>query len=348
MVVDFPLLDAFVKLGSFIQGFCKHYAAPVSEADIAFKNTLCFTMEQDAWFTEEDILFALRQWAELLTSENLTQWLSRYTKFKDYTPKTVCVVMTENIPLVSFHDFLCVLLAGHTVVARLSSQNRVLLAFFSRYLREQEPSLAEKIHFVNGRLDHFDAVIATVSGNSSEYFERYFSKKPNIIRKNRNTVAVLTGTESETQLVALGEDVFRYYGLGFRNVSKIYVPGGYDFDAFFNALDLYSGSRYNHKYANSYDYNKAVYLMSSFKILDNGFLLLKEDEGFSSPIAVLFYEYYDSQVALCQQLKERKEFLQGVVSEGVFSNEIAFGETQRPQLHDYAGGVDTMEFLLRI
>ena len=224
----------------------------------------------------------------------------------------------------------------------------MLLPFLSQYLIQHEPKLTERIRFVEGALGNFDAVIVTNSNHTGHYFEHYFSKKPSILRKNRNAVAILTGNESSAQFSALGDDIFRYYGLGNRNVSKIYVPQGYDFDAFFNAMYNYRGVIHHHKYANNYDYNKAVYLMGDRQILDNGFLILKEDIGFSSPVATLFYEYYDSGITLRQQLESQKAHIAGVVSEGTAPGELAFGKTQKPQLHDYAGGGDTMDFLLRL
>ena len=168
------------------------------------------------------------------------------------------------------------------------------------------------------------------------------------IRKNRSSVAILTGNESNSELEALGEDIFRYYGLGCRNVSKIFVPQGYDFDAFYKAVFKFQDVIHQHKYANNYDYNKAVYLMSDFKILDNGFLVLKEDEGFSSPIAALFYSRYDSLETLRNQLSEQEEQIQCIVSGEAQSGEVIFGDTQKPRLDDYADGVDTLEFLFQL
>ncbi|HAI42245.1 MAG TPA: acyl-CoA reductase, partial [Maribacter sp.] len=178
------------------------------------------------------------------------------------------------------------------------------------------------------------------------YFEYYFGKKPNIIRKNRNSVAVLSGKESQEELTALGEDIFRYFGLGCRSVSKIYLPKEYNIDTFFKAMFPYNSIINHHKYANNYDYNKAVYLMSEFKLLDNGFLILKEEESFGSPIASLFYEYYEDVSTLKEKLKDNKENLQCIVSSGFVEDEISFGNTQKPMLNDYADGIDTIAFLL--
>lgn len=347
MTAHNPIVQAFVKLGSFIKDFCETHNSNIQASNTEFSEVLIRAEQQNGWFTQENILFCLDHWAKLLTEDNITIWLSKYPITENREPKTIGVVMAGNIPLVGFHDFLCVLLSGHKLLAKLSSNDTLLLPFLADYLIQQEPNLKDKVQFVEGKFEDFDAVIATGSNNTSRYFEYYFGKKPNIIRKNRNAVAVLTGKESKEELMALGEDIFRYYGLGCRNVSKIFVPKDYNFDGLFNALFIYKDIINQHKYANNYDYNKAVYLMSEFKILDNGFLVLKEDQGFASPIASLFYESYDSMEALKGHLVERKEDIQCLVSQGLFTTEVPFGETQKPQLHDYADGVDTMEFLLQ-
>ncbi|MBA4743884.1 MAG: acyl-CoA reductase [Muricauda sp.] len=341
-------IEAFVKLGKYLTDFCDKCYSKSAKVDAEFKEIISKAGHHNGWFTKDNILFSLKQWGDLLTEENLKDWLSNYTFNKTSDPKTVGIVMAGNIPLVGFHDFLCVLLSGNKVLAKLSSNDKVLLPYLSKYLIQQEPSLADRIGFVDGKLENFDAVIATGSNNTSRYFEYYFGNKPNIIRKNRNSVAVLTGNETEEELKSLGEDIFRYYGLGCRNVSKIYVPKEYDFDALFKALYDYNDIIHQHKYANNYDYNKAVYLMSQFKILDNGFLVLKEDEGLSSPISVVFYSYYDDETSLRKELEALEEQIQCVVSSKSRENEVKFGETQKPSLNDYADGIDTMEFLLQL
>ncbi|WP_318308344.1 acyl-CoA reductase [Flagellimonas crocea] len=348
MAPDRNTIEAFVKLGKYLTDFCDKWYSDDPKVDEKLKEAVTLAGHHNGWFTEDNILFSLRQWGELLTTENLNNWLSRYTFSKNSEPKTVGIVMAGNIPLVGFHDFLSVLLSGNKVLAKLSSNDKVLLPYLSKYLMAQESSLADKIEFVEGKLENFDAVIATGSNNTSRYFEYYFGNKPNIIRKNRNSVAVLSGNESEEELKVLGEDIFRYYGLGCRNVSKIYVPKDYNFDGLFNALFPYKDIINQHKYANNYDYNKAVYLMSEFKILDNGFLILKEDESLTSPISALFYSYYDNESSLREKLQEMEDQIQCVVSSKAKENEVNFGDTQKPSLNDYADGIDTMEFLLKL
>ncbi len=253
--------------------------------------------------------------------------------------------MAGNIPLVGFHDFISVIISGHNVVVKQSSNDKLLLPILADYLIALDSEYKDKITFTTGRLESFDAVIATGSNNTSRYFEYYFANKPSIIRKNRNSVAILTGKETEEQLKALGEDIFRYFGLGCRNVSKLYVPENYDFDSFYKAMYSWNELMNHAKYANNYDYNKAVYLMSEFKMLDNGFLVLKEDESFGSPIATIFWESYSDLDSLKTTLQNNKENLQCIVADGLLDTEVKFGETQHPQLWDYADNVDILSFL---
>jgi len=256
--------------------------------------------------------------------------------------------MAGNIPLVGFHDFLSVLISGHKVIVKQSSNDKQLLPYLAKYLEYVEPNFKGSITFTEEKLTHFDAVIATGSNNTARYFEYYFKDKPSIIRNNRNSIAVLKGNETPEDLKNLSEDIFRYYGLGCRNVSKIFVPKGYDFNAFFESVYHWHPIINKAKYANNYDYNKAVYLMSEFDMLENGFLMIKEDESFSSPIATLFYEFYDELEDLKSTLNSKKDQIQCVVSNGFMENEITFGNTQKPQLWDYADNADSIEFLLSI
>ena len=340
--------EAFVELGNYLTDFCEKCYTDSGDADANFLHVIDLAQQQNGWFTKENILFSLNEWGKSLTDENIRTWLANYDIQEVGTPKTVGIVMAGNIPLVGFHDFMCVLLSGHKVLAKLSSNDKVLLPFLAKYLIQKEPSLSTRIQFVEGKMEGFDAVIATGSNNTSRYFEYYFGKKPNIIRRNRNSVAIITGNENQEELETLGEDIFRYFGLGCRNVSKIFVPEEYDFEPFFNAIYLQKEIINHHKYANNYDYNKAVYLMSDLKILDNGFMVLKEDTSFSSPISVLFYEQYSSLEDLKKQLQEQEDQIQCVVSHRPTLNEVGFGDTQKPKLHDYADGVDTLEFLLKL
>ena len=256
--------------------------------------------------------------------------------------------MAGNIPLVGFHDFLSVLISGHSVLVKQSSNDKNLLPFLAKYLEYVETTFKGKITFTEEKLTDFDAVIATGSNNTARYFEHYFKGKPSIIRKNRNSVAVLTNNESDKELTNLSNDIFQYFGLGCRSVSKLFVPEGYDFNAFFNGLYNKKEIINNAKYANNYDYNKAVYLMSEFDLLENGFLMIKEDQSYASPIATIFYEYYTDTNKLKEKLKADSEKIQCVVSNNFIDSEIKFGQTQHPQLWDYADGVNTLDFLAKL
>jgi hypothetical protein len=224
----------------------------------------------------------------------------------------------------------------------------MLLPFLVNYLISINEDFKNRITFVEGKLENFDAVIATGSNNTARYFEYYFKDKPAIIRKNRNSIAVLDGSESKEQMIALGEDIFRYFGLGCRNVSKIFVPKNYNFDLFFNGMFPYQDVIKYEKYANNYDYNKAVFLMSNFNLLDNEFLIIKEDTSFASPISSVFYEFYEDLSDLKNRLKAESDQIQCIVSKNLIENSIDFGQTQHPNLWDYADNVDTLKFLQEI
>lgn len=347
------IINAFTELGSFLSQFNREsiqQKESVKHNDLFFdalKHQITIAEEHNGWFTKDNVLFALESWTTALTKQNLDKWLNNY-ELKDIQPKKVAVIMAGNIPMVGFHDFLSVLICGHNVLVKQSSNDKHLLPIIAKYLEYVEPSIKGKIEFTEEKLEGFDAVIATGSNNTARYFEYYFKDKPSIIRKNRNSVAVITGNETKEELKALSNDIFRYFGLGCRNVSKLFVPDGYDFNNLFEAIYDWHPVINIAKYANNYDYNKAVYLMSEFDMLENGFLMIKEDQSYSSPIATLFFEYYTNKEQLQNKLNTDKELIQCVVSNNFSKNNIAFGETQTPKLWDYADGVDTVEFLLKI
>ena len=345
--------SSFVELGNFLHQFSVDgnvKSASVLQNDLFFDNFVSLielSQSHNGWFTPEQVYFSIQAWAKALTDENLTQWLSNYD-FSKIETKKIGLVLAGNIPLVGFHDFLSVLISGHDVLVKTSSNDQHLLKFLAKYLIAIEPKLNSKITFVEGKLEGFDAVIATGSNNTARYFEYYFKDKPSIIRKNRNSVAVLNGNESFEDLVNLGEDIFRYFGLGCRNVSKLFVPKGYNFDNFFKAMYEYRDVIQYEKYANNYDYNKAVFLMSNFQLLDNEFLTIKEDKSYSSPISSVFYEFYETLEEIHTRLNQDSEQIQCIVSNSLIPNSIVFGQTQQPRLWDYADNVDTLDFLSKI
>lgn len=346
-------INAFVKLGEFIGQFSNE-KTEIKDGVVGndqffqpFLEHITKAYHSNAWFTKENILFALEGWSNELKESNLMDWTSKY-EFKCESPKNVAIVMAGNIPLVGFHDFLSVMITGHSVLIKQSSKDKQLMPILTAYLQYVEPKFKGKISYTEDRLKDFDAVIATGSNNTARYFEYYFKDKPSIIRRNRNSVAVLDGNETEQDLKNLSEDILRYYGLGCRNVSKLFVPNDYDFTKFFESIYHWNPIIHQNKYANNYDYNKAVYLMSEMSLLENGFLMLKQDESFSSPIASLFYEFYESKEELLSYLNQEKDQLQCIVSKGFCENEIDFGKTQLPKLWDYADNVDTITFSLKI
>jgi hypothetical protein len=343
-------IQAFAKLGGFLSqfqpdGIVKNDTAVMNDTFFdPFSQQVNRAYEFNGWFTKDNVLTSFSKWGNILNYNNLSEWTSQY----DLNPTKVlniAVIMAGNIPLVGFHDFLSVLISGHHITAKQSSSDSYFLPLIAKYLEYIEPEFKGRINFTEERISNPDAVIATGSNNTSRYFDYYFGKYPSIIRRNRNSVAILTGDETEQDLKNLGEDIFRYFGLGCRSVSKLYVPKAYDFDKFFQAIYKFKEVIYYNKYVNNYDYNKAVYLMSNYKLLENGFLMLKEDESYASPIATMFYEAYSDMHSLEQKLEADKDAIQCVVGKSDQIKMIDFGETQTPQLWDYADDVDTLAFL---
>jgi len=319
----------------------------------------------NAWFTPINTLNAVKAIGKMLNREDIELWLDMENvkgTMEDITEntssilphpssiKSVGLILAGNIPLVGFHDVLCVLVSGHHALIKASTQDARLIKYILNILVEIAPEFANSFTFVD-RLAGFEAVIATGSNNTSRYFEYYFGKVPNIIRKNRNSVALLTGNETNEQLFLLGHDIFDFFGLGCRNVSKLLVPKGYDFVPFFEAIEPHQPIINHHKYNNNYDYNKSIYLVNGDKHLDNGFLLVKEDERMASPLAVLYFEYYDDLDNAQIRLAELSESIQCIVSTAnlhLNTQVVGFGKSQQPKLWDYADGVDTMAFLSRL
>ncbi len=330
-------LKAFSDLGTRLRNL-----DPAEVEEISLK-----AASKNRWFTPENIKLSLEGIIAYLQEESLTKWVKPY-EFTESTPLRIGIVMAGNIPLVGFHDFLTVLMSNHIVVAKLSSQDPYLLPYVVRMLIAIEPAFASRIEFVD-LLTKMDAVIATGSDNSARYFHYYFGKIPHIIRKNRSSCGIIDGKENEGDYHQLGKDIFQYYGLGCRNISKVFVPEGYDFSPFLKALRHYKNILEHNKYQNNYDYNKSIYLVNRVPHLDTEFLLLTEETALVSPISVLFYEYYADQEALAARLKALEEKLQVIASSaGWFRNSVPFGTVQKPALWDYADGVDTMQFLLNL
>jgi hypothetical protein len=308
-------------------------------------NNLIINQEKiNPWFTPGNVRMALKAIGDELTYVNLKKWTDTYPALNEISnPVTVGVVMAGNIPVVGFHDFLSVLISGNRIIAKTSSKDSELIIHLSEILCSINSNFSGYINFTNDFLSGFDAVIATGSDNSSRYFEYYFSKYPHIIRKNRNSIAVVEGDETSGELENLGIDIFSYFGLGCRNVSKVFLPDRYDLRAMIKSWSGYSDIINHTKYANNYDYNMAIYLVNKEKFLDTGFLLLKECHDLSSPVSVLYYEFYKSRDNLKALINVYQEKIQCISGR----NYIPFGKSQLPKLWDYADNLDTLDFLLK-
>ena len=327
-------IQALVQLGSLLNKHAELRGEMDSELELAINRASVY----NGWFTPKNIRKALASIAEMLSEDQLKAWSSAY-KLKGN--KRVAIIMAGNIPLVGFHDLLSVLISGHKALVKMSSDDNQLLPVVVKALKTIEPSFADKIHFTKDKMENFDAIIATGSDNSARYFEHYFGKYPNIIRKSRSSVAILDGTESEKELKGLANDVFQYFGLGCRSISKVFLPKHYDLNLLFNAFYAHKEVIDNKKYGNNYDYNKAVYMMGQHDITENGFLIMKQETALKSPVSVLHYELYDDLDLIHRLVADYQEKIQCVTGKGF----IPFGKAQCPALDDYADGVDTMAFL---
>ncbi|MCB0706171.1 MAG: acyl-CoA reductase [Saprospiraceae bacterium] len=329
-------LELMVKLGEFLAAENEFLDALIHQ-----------THYHNQWFTTENYKQALEAIrSSFLSREKLESWLRNYQIPESNEPKTVGLVLAGNIPLVGFHDIMTTFMAGHYCQIKPSSKDQFVLPYLLKEIVKWEPGAAPYFQLVD-QLQNLDAVIATGSNNSARYFETYFGKYPHIIRKNRNAVAVLNGTESAETFLKLGKDIFGYFGLGCRNVSKLYVPEGYNFSPLLEALHEFRHLVMHSKYKNNFDYNFALFSLNRKAFLSNGCVMLIEDESLQSRIAVLHYEYYQDYESLQSELESRKDEIQLVVSDQILWSgpSAPFGEAQSPALDDYADGVDTLKFL---
>lgn len=331
-------------IGEFLKNYLdENYDNNNDNKLVEFKDVIIKAQSKNPWFTDANIKVNLTYWSKKLTKHNLNKWLSKYN-LNNTSRKNIAIIMAGNIPLVGFHDFICVFLSGHNSIIKLSNSDNCIIPFLTDLMKL--PS--ERIVYSDSFLKDYDGVIATGSDNTSRYFDYYFKNKRSIIRKNRNSIAILNGEESDDDLKSLSQDIFTYFGLGCRNVSKLYVPKNYNFDLFFNSIFCYKELINNHKYANNYDYNKAIYLMSEYKFLDNGFFIVKEGNEMHSPISTINFEYYDNVSILKEKINLEDDNIQCIVSNIEFKDKVNFGETQNPSLNQYADNIDVMRFLLTI
>lgn len=303
------------------------------------------------WFTAENSWKSIEAIKiHFLDESIMNNWVSKYQIKEGSELKKVGLVLAGNIPLVGWHDIMCCFVAGHKTLIKLSDKDKFLAPFFIQKLAEIDSRTSQYFEMIE-RLKDFDAIIATGSNNTSKYFEHYFGKYPHIIRANRNSLAVLTGNETDEEIEKLGADIFEYFGLGCRNVSMCLVPRDLNWERYLNIWhDGYKLYAQHNKYKNNFDHNVSLFILNKTKYMISGSLIVKEDPSIASRISSLHYQYYDTQEQLTSYIKENKDLIQCVVS----SDDIAkvdtfrFGQAQQPKIDDYADGVDTMKFLTSI
>ncbi len=348
-------IEAFVTLGQFLKQFqgTEHVQSKHALNKLfytKFADLIENVHLENAWFTTAFVKKSIQGICSFLDQQKLSEWSKQYPISSCNTNKRIVVIMAGNIPMVGFHDMLSVLISGHQFIGKLSTKDNSLLSFISELLATINPEFKRLITLKNTKLNNdlnFDAIIATGSNNSARYFDAYFNKYPHIIRRNRNSVAVITGNETNKELKDLGIDIFSYFGLGCRNVSKLYIPENYNISKILDTWSDFKTSMSHNKYLNNYTYQRSIYLMNNMNHYDNDFLLLKEDASISSPIAVLHYEVYQNLEQVTKHLKENDEKIQCIVGK-VGANAIRFGKAQEPQLNDYADNIDTMAFLSQL
>jgi hypothetical protein len=342
------IISGFVQLGKLMfalgseQEWSGFESGSTEDEYLKLKGIISRQFFYNGWFTKENVNQSLLALAEQLREDNLKNWVNNYSfSLKN---KRVAIIMAGNIPLVGFHDFLCVLLSGNVTLCKLSSDDKTLLPALAEQLIQFCPELKEKIEFSIGPMKDIDAVIATGSDNSASYFEQYFGKYPHIFRKNRTSVAIIKENETEENLKELGKDIFSYFGLGCRNVSHLLLPKNFELNRFFEAIIGYSEVINHNKYGNNYDYNKSVYLMNQMQLFDNNFVLLRETDELFSPLSMVHYHYYEKQEEVEHYLTTFKDKIQVVIGQDYTS----FGVAQSPTLYDYADGIDVMKWLEKL
>ena len=331
-------IEALSQLGTHLKSIS------TNERDDVFKKAKI----NNPWFTEPNLNLAWQSILRYLTRDDLNSWWDTYKIAPKPKPRKVGIIAAGNLPLVSFHDILCTWMAGHEVLLKMSSQDQVLWPFILEKARELKSPLVERIQLVD-RLNEAEAVIATGSDNSSRYFNYYFQDKPHIIRKNRSSCAILDGKESVEDLEALSHDIFQYFGLGCRNVSKLFIPRNFDYHQLSPLTNLYPNLLDHHKYANNFYYRKSIFLVNQDPFWELENILIKESREAVSPIGVLYIEQYSKRADLDDRIAQSADKIQCVVSrEGWFPQSLAFGTAQQPGLNNYADQVDTLEFLLKL
>jgi hypothetical protein len=338
---------AIIQLGKVLEAIVDNdnwpgYNLGIEENEFKkFKQKIAIAEKKNLWFTKQMITMCLKNWALNFKEEVFDQWTQRYSELKFSSSKTVLVICAGNLPLVGWHDILCCIITGNNVKVKLSSSDDILIPAILDLMVLFYPGIKKQVEILNEKPSGYDCVIATGSDNTNRYFDFYFSHVPNLFRKNRTSVAVLDNNVGEKELNLLANDVFNYFGLGCRSVTKLYLPKGFDTDKLFKAFFVFKELMNHNKYMNNFDYNRSIFLLQQIKFLENGFLILKEDENLFSPVSVVNYEFYDKLETLNHHLQDESTKIQCRVGVGG----IPFGTAQQPELWDYADGVDTINFL---
>ncbi len=339
-------ITLFVKLGRFFSDYINNNLESLEKNK--FDKAINESILHNSFFSKKNILKSLLSWSNVLTKKSIDDFLSNYLIKNKKREKKIAIIMAGNIPLVGFHDFFCVIISGNFAVIKLSSKDSHLFKFILSFLVKENPDFDTKFDVVENKLQIFDAVIATGNNISANQFELYFKKYPKIIRKNRHSIAILNGNETKKEIELLANDIFYYYGLGCRNVSKIFIPNNYNLDILFKSFVLWNEVINKNSYSNNYNYYRAIYLLNKEVFFDNGFVLLKESEKIGSPVGTIYFEYYKSDNQIKEMIKKNNEKIQCIVSNNNYPKTIKFGETQMPNLNDFADDIDTFNFLLKL
>ena len=339
-------ITLFVKLGRFFSDYINNNLESLEKNK--FDEAINESILHNSFFSKKNILKSLLSWSNVLTKKSIDDFLSNYSIKNKKREKKIAIIMAGNIPLVGFHDFFCVIISGNFAVIKLSSKDSHLFKFILSFLVKENPDFDTKFDVVESKLEIFDAVIATGNNISANQFELYFKKYPKIIRRNRHSIAILNGNETKKEIELLANDIFYYYGLGCRNVSKIFIPNNYNLDILFKSFVLWNEVINKNSYANNYNYYRAIYLLNKEVFFDNGFVLLKESEKIGSPVGTIYFEYYKSDNQIKEMIKKNNEKIQCIVSNNNYPKTIKFGETQMPNLNDFADDIDTFNFLLKL
>lgn len=334
---------AFVDLGILIHDALS--GSPATASSKRLGELITLQRLHNKWFTPVNVRMALEAVGKMLVREKMDQWLSSYTIPEiNHTPVTVALVMAGNVPLVGFHDLMAVLVTGNRALVKTSSKDPELIREISGILTGLNTGFSDLIGFTDGYLKDYDAVIATGSDNSARYFEYNFGSNHHLFRKNRTSISIVDSGITPEEISSLGRDIFSYFGLGCRNISKIFIPRDFDLSRLIPVWQGYSHLNDHPSWKNNYIYNRAIFMVNGEQFTDGGFFLLKEDKKLVSPPSVVYYQHYDRAVDIEKIVSLHSGKIQCITGKGY----IAFGDAQQPDPWDYADNVDTIKFLLSL